>query len=168
MSSSFPFFFDPVILYRDKRPHLIVDGGLISNFPVWLFDSTEPSRRWTLGFRLHAGIGPHEPPYRTCRRPFWQLPLARAMFQTVMEAWDLKMSTSSKIRTISIPTGSVRTLQFKLSEEDRRELYESGYRAAAEFFEKQHTYLNIYGQQAAGPAAVRGSRLTANPPLQVS
>lgn len=34
MSMSIPFFFDPVV----HRGHYFVDGGMLSNFPVWLFD----------------------------------------------------------------------------------------------------------------------------------
>ncbi len=42
MSMSIPMFFDPVVhrnpTNRDDE-HVIVDGGLLSNFPIWLFDS---------------------------------------------------------------------------------------------------------------------------------
>ena len=40
MSMSFPYFFEPVTLRRAGQSHLIVDGGLLSNFPVFLFDGT--------------------------------------------------------------------------------------------------------------------------------
>ena len=45
MSMSIPVFFEPVI-QRDGqgREHTIVDGGLLSNFPVWLFDSASDVR----------------------------------------------------------------------------------------------------------------------------
>ena len=54
MSMSYPFLFAPVALYKDGRPHWVVDGGLLSNFPIWLFDSPHPKRP-TWGFRLHPG-----------------------------------------------------------------------------------------------------------------
>ena len=42
MSMSIPMFFDPVV-HRNPTDtsdeHVIVDGGLLSNFPIWLFDS---------------------------------------------------------------------------------------------------------------------------------
>jgi NTE family protein len=43
MSMSIPFFFEPVSFTNAKthRKHLIVDGGMLSNFPVWLFDVEE-------------------------------------------------------------------------------------------------------------------------------
>lgn len=41
MSASIPFFFEPVI----EAGHHFVDGGLLSNFPVWLFDRPPRARR---------------------------------------------------------------------------------------------------------------------------
>ena len=40
MSMSIPIFFEPVSVTNEKtnREHVIVDGGMLSNFPVWLFD----------------------------------------------------------------------------------------------------------------------------------
>src|SRR5437763_1760515 len=64
MSMSIPFFFQPIeleLLISDdgtplKRPvrSTIVDGGTVSNFPVWLFDSPSPTRP-TFGFTLTGG-----------------------------------------------------------------------------------------------------------------
>jgi len=44
MSMSIPILFEPVKFANPKtgREHLIVDGGMLSNFPVWLFDAEEP------------------------------------------------------------------------------------------------------------------------------
>ncbi len=44
MSTSIPGFFEPVSFTNRKtgREHLIVDGGMLSNFPLWLFDAEEP------------------------------------------------------------------------------------------------------------------------------
>jgi NTE family protein len=152
MSMGFPFFFDPVTLHRNGRPHLIVDGGLLSNFPVWLFDSPQPVKRPTWGFRLHRGEGPESPPYRRVPRPFWPVPLGRAMFFAATEAWDRRMAKDTGVRTVSIPTGEVPTLKFNLTEGERDFLYDSGYRHAREFLRTQHEYINSYGQRAQGPA----------------
>src|SRR5262245_40932757 len=62
MSMSIPFFFQPVeldylaALDGKPVPSIIVDGGTLSNFPVWLFDSPNPSRP-TFGFTLTGGTG---------------------------------------------------------------------------------------------------------------
>src|SRR5204862_7250124 len=49
MSMSIPLFVEPV----KSGGHLIVDGGLLSNFPVWLVDSQGRRPRWpTFGLLL--------------------------------------------------------------------------------------------------------------------
>ena len=42
MSMSYPFLFAPVTLYQGGKPYYMVDGGLLSNFPIWMFDSPQP------------------------------------------------------------------------------------------------------------------------------
>jgi len=154
MSMSFPYFFEPAILYRDGRPHYIVDGGLLSNFPVFLFDGEKPPlRRWTFGFRLYGGTQPEKPSYRAIGR-VWPLPLGKAMFFAATEAWDRKSSKASAVRTIRIPTGDVPTLKFTLTKAERDGLRGNGFDAAEEFFNAQRQYVNHAGVAAAGPAAV--------------
>jgi NTE family protein len=155
MSMSFPFFFDPVTLRKGGRPHLIVDGGLLSNFPVWLFDGPTAPRRPTFGFRLHPGHGPERPYYARVPRPLWELPLAKALLHAATDAWDQRMEHASRVRTVPIPTLDVATLNFDLSPEDAERLYDSGLRAATEFFQTQTSYVNQFGHTAPGPAALR-------------
>jgi NTE family protein len=147
MSMSYPFFFDPVALYRKGKEHLIVDGGILSNFPVWLFDSPNPIKRRTWGFRLHPGTGPAQPPYHDVPRRLWPIPLARAIFASATEAWNLRMSEASTVRTVSVPTGEVKTLNFNLTAADRAYLYRSGYETAREFFRAEPEYMNSYGRR---------------------
>ncbi|MFC0274697.1 patatin-like phospholipase family protein [Metabacillus herbersteinensis] len=43
MSASLPFFFRPVIWKsKDRNESYILDGGLLSNFPIWIFDTDNP------------------------------------------------------------------------------------------------------------------------------
>ena len=54
ISMSIPGFFEPARL-KDKRgkEHVIVDGGVLSNYPVWLLDDGTPDPPWpTFGFKL--------------------------------------------------------------------------------------------------------------------
>lgn len=65
-SSAIPFVFEPVRV----RGATWVDGGLLSNFPVALFDRTDAEPRWpTFGIRLSArpGIPPTRPSKGQCR-----------------------------------------------------------------------------------------------------
>jgi hypothetical protein len=57
------------------------------------------------------------------------------------------MSQASTVRTVSIPTGSVRTLDFELAPEDRDYLYRSGYETARDFFRAEPEYMNSYGRR---------------------
>jgi NTE family protein len=75
------------------------------------------------------------------------VPLAKAIFASTTEAWDERMSQASTVRTVSIPTGTVRTLDFQLSADDRDYLYRSGYETAGEFFRAQPEYMNSYGRR---------------------
>jgi len=151
MSMSFPFFYDPVKLRRDGREHLIVDGGLLSNYPIWLFDSPTGVKRHTWGFRLHPGIGDFVPDYRRIGRPLWELPLAKAILHASMSAWDQRLERSSAVRTISIPTGNVGTLDFNLGESDREALYLGGHDVARDFFRAEPEYVNQFGHRAPAP-----------------
>jgi NTE family protein len=158
MSMSFPYLYTPVTLFgkNDRQAHYIVDGGLLSNFPVWLFDSggDRPPARPTWGFRLHGGKAAEESlPYHAVPMPFWRLKLARAMFQSATEAWDRDhLERSTAARTVSIPTGRIATTQFSLSKQDAEELYQSGKRRTDEFFRSDDTrsYLERFAERKAG------------------
>lgn len=55
MSASIPYFYRPVKLYDKKgEASIIVDGGVLSNFPIWLFmkNSMKRQTRPVIGFRL--------------------------------------------------------------------------------------------------------------------
>ena len=165
MSMSYPFLFNPVRLYQGGKPHHIVDGGLLSNFPIWLFDSPHPKRP-TWGFRLHSGEGPEELPFRKIPRPLWQLPLAKAMFHSTMEAWDRQhMSKVTAVRTVSIPTHEIKTTQFGLTKDDAESLYRWGYEEAKTFFESadQQEYLNSFGHTLGAAASKEEPALTGAP-----
>ncbi|HEY5584990.1 MAG TPA: patatin-like phospholipase family protein [Ruminiclostridium sp.] len=45
MSACVPFVFEPVVQMKKEnnhlKPHYIIDGGVLDNFPVWLIDSTQ-------------------------------------------------------------------------------------------------------------------------------
>ena len=55
MSMSIPIFFEPVLHENPEtgETHIIVDGGMLSNFPVWLFDCEDGEPDWpTFGLLL--------------------------------------------------------------------------------------------------------------------
>ena len=149
MSMSYPFLFTPVVLHRQGRPVYVVDGGLLSNFPIWLFDSPNPKRP-TWGFRLHPGASVAEGlPYRKVPRPLWEVPLLKAMFSAATEAWDREqMEQVVSARTVSIPTHQISTTDFGLGTTEANDLYRWGRDAAHAFFTapEQRAYLNSFGK----------------------
>jgi len=151
MSMSYPFLFAPVTLYQGGKPYYMVDGGLLSNFPIWMFDSPSPKRP-TWGFRLHGGTSDHENlPYRNIPRPLWAVPLLKAMFSAATEAWDRELLAHVvSARTVSIPTHDVKTTNFNLTAAEADGLYEWGEASARAFFadEPQQTYLNSFADVA--------------------
>ena len=158
MSMSIPFFFEPVELTcRDDRfprteeeqaeesaqgKHIpfsarqrrcfIVDGGVLSNFPVDLFDAPRDRLpRWpTFGFKL---VAPNDDRPNRIGGP---LTLFAALFTTMMEAHDQRhMDEETAVRAIKIRTEKVRTTDFDLKPVDSDALYERGRQGAKEFFE---------------------------------
>jgi len=142
MSTSIPYFFDPVVLRqpfkeRKKREHIpkaayVVDGGLLSNFPLWLFQNDESSGEAipVIGFQMVGRSDAH--PHRI-RGP---LSMFQAMFETMLSAHDERYIEKNKeIRTIKIPTLGVGSTQFHLSPEKSEALYRSGLEAGDKFFQ---------------------------------
>lgn len=135
MSISIPFFFRPVSLKytgADAEQHLsyIVDGAVLSNFPVWIFDTdTGRDSVPTFGFKL---IGPEQGRPNEINGPFSML---KALFNTMMDAHDNRFIEEKNFdRTIAIPTMGIGTADFGVSRKKMTELYFSGVSAAENFF----------------------------------
>jgi len=132
MSTTLPYFYQPYRLRTKlrRKPYYILDGGLLSNYPIWLFDEEETPRWPAIGFRLS------EKPAETSAGNEIKGPITlfSAMFKTMLKAHDQRHAdSSSESRTIFIPTGHVTTTQFDLKDEDRNFLFRSGQEAAARF-----------------------------------
>jgi NTE family protein len=131
MSMSIPFFFEPVRLGSGNQQSYIVDGGVLSSFPVWLFDSDAEPAWPTFGFKL---VDPSEGKHHEINGP---LSMFGALFTTMMEAHDARyIEDASYVRTIGIPTTGVQSTDFDLSGARADRLYQSGVKAAERFFEK--------------------------------
>lgn len=54
MSTTLLFFFQPYMWQTaiNKKPYYMLDGGMLSNYPIWLFDVQGIPRWPTFGFRL--------------------------------------------------------------------------------------------------------------------
>ena len=146
ISAGFPYFFPPLKL-RDKvtdKEGVLVDGGVVSAYPVFLFDSPKPKHP-TWGFRLFSGFAPERPTYKQIGGLAWPLNMVEAILDTSMNGFDKLEMQAFGNRTIAIPTGDVSTLDFALSDEQKQFLYDSGYQAAKSFFAAGPKPTNTYG-----------------------
>jgi NTE family protein len=154
MSVSAPFLYTPSVIYRAGRPHYIVDGSLLSTFPVSMFDDPVPLRP-TWGFRLHNVGGEDELRYRRIGGPFAMLKLGQAVIASVMDAWDKqRVSADTVARTVIIPTSGFTGPGFDASRQQVEELFEVGYKAGCEFFLPVRRYVNSFGATLAEPPAL--------------
>jgi NTE family protein len=136
MSMSIPFFYEPVVLKHRGTGEdcYIVDGGVLSNFPIHLFDDGTPDPAWpTFGYMLaEKSDASGQDVYHAVSGPF---SLLASLFLTMMEAHDrMYISNGAFARTIMIPTQGVKTTEFDLSAQRADSLYDSGVQAAHEFF----------------------------------
>ncbi|GAC1330089.1 MAG: patatin-like phospholipase family protein [Chloroflexota bacterium] len=143
MSMSIPVFFEPVQFLNPKtrQHHTIVDGGILSNFPVWLFDSDGPPRWPTFGLKLVEADPktsladsitpkqPHGPIEET-------LDYIKSLVETMTGAHDRQyLAMDQFVRTITIPTLGISSTQFTLSKQQTDALFQSGRDAAESFLQ---------------------------------
>jgi NTE family protein len=131
MSASIPFFFRPVIWKsKDRKKSYILDGGLLSNFPIWIFDTDNP-RFPTFGFRFVKDKVNIDAVIPT------PLHLFKNIFKTMLQAHDLRhLNEETNERTIKISSGNINTTDFELSEAEIDFLYKSGYTSTKDFLSK--------------------------------
>ena len=145
MSMSIPVFFEPV---RWENPetgddHVLVDGGMLSNYPVWLFDCADGEPEWpTFGLLLVEPDPSVQVGERLSREklktsgPRAVVDYVKSLAQTMMEAHDRRyVEQASYARTIPIPTLGVGTTEFDLAPKRALALYDSGRAAAEKFIE---------------------------------
>jgi len=135
----------------------IVDGGILSNFPVWLFDSEGEIPEWsTFGFKLVEPEEECEIPHQV-RGP---ISLLTALFSTMMQAHDARYIKDEQfIRTLPIPTLGIGTTEFDISRERSEALYQSGREAAKKFFDTWSFSEYIDKYRKGKPRIDRGLRL---------
>lgn len=134
MSCSIPYFFQPEILrYKNKKVY-IVDGALLSNYPIWIFDSKKNgSIRPTLGYRLRGAE------QLTSTTPIYgPISMFFAIFSTMLEAHDrLYISKKDAARTMFIPVDDIKTTDFYLTNEQKKKLIQLGRLEASDFFNRR-------------------------------
>ena len=143
MSMSFPFAFTPVLIEDNNNSSFFVDGGLTSNFPVWLFDVKDKPRWPTFGLRLISDSEQRTTQAKETKTISYIFNIMKIVLSCNEEAF---LNNKDSVRTIDIPTFDINTLDFSLSQEKKEKLFNSGYNAAKEFLESWNfnTYVETY------------------------
>ena len=141
MSLSIPFFFEPVILNKKGNPSYIVDGGLLSNFPIWIFDVSDRPRWPTFGLNLYNNVQSSNSNHH-------------GLISYLMDVIETSLSTSEEIyfkdcdcvRIVNIPTLGISTINFDITKEEMTSLFNSGYNSAKSFLETWdfNSYINNF------------------------
>ncbi len=136
-SMSIPFFFRPVRLpIPGKAPSTLVDGGMLSNFPIDAFDRVDgkPARWPTIGIKLVSHYDPEEVQHEV-NGP---VSLAAAIVGTMSSWHDQLELQNPKVaeRTMFVDNLGVKSTDFDIDKPMQMKLFESG-RVVAERFLQQ-------------------------------
>lgn len=135
-SMAIPYFFTPARLqdHVTGRTAWMVDGGMLSNFPVDVFDRTDDKEpRWpTLGIKLSAHPG--DTKFTDVRGV---ISLSKAMLTTMTGYYDRMHIDRPDViaRTIFVDTSGVKATDFGLSRDTADRLYDAGRAAATRFLD---------------------------------
>lgn len=141
LSMSIPLFFEPGKL----GDYVILDGGVVSNFPLWIYDveqqpgqpvspETPPARlpRWpTFGFRLLDNSTERQSQIKGVFDIF------SASLRTMAEARDryhLREMDRGRTIDIDVTSAGVTTTQFNVKPAEKATLYRLGYEYTKKFF----------------------------------
>jgi NTE family protein len=138
-SASIPFFFEPVTLRSPATKggvgdvSTLVDGGVLSNFPVAVFDRTDgrPPRWPTFGVRL--SMRPEGRVQTTAVRG--TVSLALSLVETMLEACDAAHIDDPCVQTRSVfvDTSGISPVDFGITDEQQEQLLLAGHEAAGSF-----------------------------------
>ncbi len=130
MSCGIPFFFEPVRLKIGSGDTIVVDGGVLSNFPLWIFDNDVGKKeRPVLGLKLSRSK--EEMKGRDIKNA---INLFEALFSTMKNAHDEKyISRKHEKNIVFIPVDNYSSTQFDLDEESKRALMDIGRKRTEQF-----------------------------------
>lgn len=134
-SASIPYFFEPVSLSGPRGTSTLVDGALVSNYPISMFDRDDglPARWSTIGIRLSSLAPPAEEEHpRPVKGP---VELGAALVETAIEGSQAEhvMDPCNVARSVAVDTSPVSATDFDIDDAARERLIASGRSAAQRF-----------------------------------
>jgi len=162
MSMSIPLVWQEVIWqpewgqYRERNMagHSIVDGGILSNFPIELFVSQDSYVKSLMGFETGESVLglliDESLPVEGVQSveaapasPLSQAPVVRRvanLVNTALSAHDKMVSEAFEHLVVHMPARGYGTTEFEMSEEKRQRLVEAGCKTMAAYFDQQALY----------------------------
>ncbi|HZH59665.1 MAG TPA: patatin-like phospholipase family protein [Metabacillus sp.] len=134
MSCSLPYFFEPVKLTTAKGVNIFVDGGVLSNFPIWLFQqkSQQSKKRPVLGIKLSLNEQELPP-----KKIYNAIDMFSALFETMKDAHDSRhISKRHEKNIVFIPVENIVSTEFEIDEQKKLALIELGRNRTYEFLKK--------------------------------
>jgi len=157
-SMAIPFFFQPSVLRgRDGSNATVVDGGMLSNFPIECFDRPDLQSRWpTFGVKLSAKPGATVTPLPTDNT----VALGIACLKTLLGAHDQYHLDSDNVtqRTIFVDTLGVAGTNFDIDRATQQTLFDNGHKAGAAFIASWppvNGSFTTQGRWTAGASSIR-------------
>lgn len=149
-SAATPYLFEPVELRGAHGVSTLVDGGLVANFPIGIFDRLDGLQpRWpTIGIRLQAEVAT-DAPVEPVRDP---VHLGVALVETAVEGAQTTRALDpfNLARTIGIDTTGIGSFDFDIMPAQRDQLIAHG-REAAKAFLAAHPRGVVSVRPAVGP-----------------
>lgn len=127
-SMSIPLFFKSMRVDGD----VYVDGGMILNFPIGVFDTPGGDTRETLGFYMGARPETHRQRIHTLHD------FAGALFASLVATQDedLRLSAVDSARSVRVDDLGIHPAHFRIREEEKLALMEQGARATEEYLSR--------------------------------
>ncbi len=132
MSCTIPYFYTPVKVKYGNKVSYIVDGGLLSTYPIWVFDLEGEPKRPTFGLKIKD----------ECSYTSLGKKNIIAFTKDIINApinMDEMFFVRDKnlIRTIIINNNhEIKSTNFKLKKDSVKHLYKSGFDSVNEFLNK--------------------------------
>ncbi|SFG88594.1 patatin-like phospholipase family protein [Sporolactobacillus nakayamae] len=135
MSCCLPFFFEPVPLYdANGVKSLMVDGGILSNFPLWIYNKEDelPARPF-----LGLQIVDKDSDFKEATKIKNAAELFRGLFKAMREAHDERVIEKLKgSNIICLPVDKVNTKEFQISSKERNRLFQIGADSVKKFLDQ--------------------------------
>ena len=135
-SMSIPLFFE-AWTFSNNNPddHIYVDGGMIYNYPLTIFDQNDESNPNTLGLFL-TNLGPDKPVGNLRQSQFTRY--VECLVETMLDAQviNFEHDPDEEKRSIIIDNLGISPTNFKLSDDQKTALFNSGKKYTSEYLSK--------------------------------